>query len=148
MISIVDKYRPKRLTDIVGQDQAVSVLSRFCAKPYSQAFILYGGSGLGKTAASFAVARELGCDLSPNVYSLGGLHQIAAGEQKADAVRELSGQLARIPMYGSGWKVAIINEADQSSPQAQVVWLDVLENLPPRTVIIFTTNEIRSLSAR
>jgi DNA polymerase III delta prime subunit len=43
-------------------------------------------------------------------------------------------------MVGSGWKVVIINEADRMTPQAEVMWLDGLEKLPAKTVVVFTTN--------
>jgi DNA polymerase III delta prime subunit len=51
-------------------------------------------------------------------------------------------------MFGSGWKVIVANEADRMTAQAETVWLDRLESLPPRTVIVFTTNYPEKLSQR
>jgi hypothetical protein len=51
-------------------------------------------------------------------------------------------------MSGSGWKVAIINEADCMTTQAEAIWLDALERLPPKSVVVFTTNNLRRLSER
>jgi len=52
------------------------------------------------------------------------------------------------PMAGSGWKVVIINEADRMTPQAEVMWLDGLEKLPAKTVVLFTTNNLHKLTDR
>jgi hypothetical protein len=52
------------------------------------------------------------------------------------------------PMLGSGWKVVIGNEVDRISPAAETIWLDRLEALPPRTVVVFTTNFASRLHQR
>jgi hypothetical protein len=44
--------------------------------------------------------------------------------------------------------VLIVNEVDRMHPAAETIWLDRLENLPPRTVVVFTTNYAGKLSAR
>jgi hypothetical protein len=51
-------------------------------------------------------------------------------------------------MFGSGWKVAIVNEADTMTAGAAAMWLDALEHLPPKTVLIFTTNDMGRLPGR
>ncbi len=52
------------------------------------------------------------------------------------------------PLAGSGWKVAIINEADRMTDQAEAMWLDGLEHLPEKTLVIFTTNNLAKLTPR
>jgi DNA polymerase III delta prime subunit len=79
---------------------------------------------------------------------IGGFYEIASGEQTGQSVRHVLEMCANIPMYGSGWKVVIVNEADEMSRNAAFVWLDALEHLPPHTIVIFTTNEPKSLPAR
>jgi DNA polymerase III delta prime subunit len=70
------------------------------------------------------------------------------GAARSIAVRDIAARLRNIPFYGSGWKVIVCNEADRMSPQAEAVWLDVLEALPQKTVIVFTTNHLEKLSQR
>lgn len=53
-----------------------------------------------------------------------------------------------MPWSGSGWRVAVVDEADHVSRSAAAVWLHVLESLPPRCVVIFTTNHPGDLPAR
>lgn len=146
--SLTEKYRPTSLNAIWGQDVVVKVLRKFAAEPYSSAFIFEGETGTGKTSAALALAAELGCDLSQRPQEFGGVQTIASGEQSADAVREVYRQMHNCPWHGSGWKVVIVNEADRMARPAETIWLDVLEAVPARTVIIFTTNEADRLSQR
>jgi len=63
-------------------------------------------------------------------------------------VRDAYRQMFNIPWHGSGWKVVVCNEADRMCRPAETIWLDVLEAIPAKTVIIFTTNEADRLSQR
>lgn len=144
--ALVDKYRPRILADVRGQEHVVGALQKWLGNPYSSAFIFEGGTGTGKTSAAIALARDLGVEVDQP--QLGGLYQIPSGEQTGETVRALAQSLALSPMMGSGWKVAIINEADYMSPSAAQIWLDVLENLPRKTVVIFTTNHAGKLPSR
>jgi len=144
--ALTERYRPKTLAEVVGQSEAVAVLADYASAPYSASFLLFGPSGVGKSSAALALAADLGCDVAQGEF--GGVHQIASGEQTAAAVRALLDTLSLCPFFGSGWRVAIVNECDRMSPAAETVWLDALENLPPRCTIIFTTNSVTNLSDR
>ena len=144
--SLTEKYRPVSLDTIWGQDAVVKVLRKFAAAPYPTAFIFEGETGTGKTSAALALASAIGCDLTQKEF--GGVQTIASGEQSADAVREAYRQMFNCTWHGSGWKVVIVNEADRMARPAETIWLDVLEAIPAKTVIIFTTNESQRLSQR
>jgi len=143
---LVERYRPITLDAIFGQAKVVKVLRKFASQPYSTAFVFEGETGTGKTSAALALAAALGCDLDQKEF--GGVQTIASGEQSADAVREAYQHMHVAPWSGSGWKVVIVNEADRLARTAEVIWLDVLESLPAKTVIVFTTNEAARLSQR
>ena len=145
-MSLNVKYRPMSLSQIVGQSGAVAAMEKFAANPSSRAFLLHGETGTGKTSAAVALAAALGCCVEQAEF--GGVTQIPAGEQTADAVRQLARLLWNLPFYGSGWRVVVVNECDYMSSQAQAVWLDVLENLPTRCCVVFSTNDIKKLSKR
>ncbi len=144
------KYRPLALAEIRGQAWAIEQLAAFVAAvknhPTSAAFVFHGATGVGKTAAAQALAYELGCLVEDPDMS--GLYEIPSGKQDGRAVEALLDGLRLRPMLGSGWRVAIINEADCMSDQAEAIWLDGLEKLPPRCVVIFTTNNLHRLSDR
>jgi len=116
------------------------------ANPYPVAFLCEGDTGTGKTTVAWALAEALGCAVEHAEF--GGVWSIASGEQSADAVRDMYRRLHLTTMYGSGWKVAVINETDRMSKAAETIWLDVLENLPIRSVVIFTSNFGNTLPSR
>lgn len=145
--SLTEKYRPKALQEVRGQDLIVRCLAAFVKRPTPKAFLFSGPPGCGKTSAAYALARELGVDVDKREF--GGLHEIASGEMTAETVRELFRTTLQFSTWhGSGWKVVIGNEADNMSDKAAFIWLDVLEHLPPRTVVIFTTNDADKLERR
>ncbi len=144
--SLVDKYRPTSLANLKGQPKASEYLTRYASGPYSVAMLFAGETGTGKTSAAGCLAAELGCDVK--LAELGGVWSIASGEQTADSVRAVWSNLSQIPMFGSGWKILVCNEADRMSAVAETIWLDRLENLPARCTVIFTTNYPDRLSQR
>jgi hypothetical protein len=146
LTSLADRYRPRTLAEVVGQPWAVDQLQRFVEQPHSTAFLFEGGTGTGKTSAAMALAADLGIDV-PN-DELGGLHQIASGEQTGESVRRVMNGLRVSPWTGSGWRMLVVNEADCMTPNAAYIWLDALENLPARCVVVFTTNHPEKLPAR
>lgn len=149
-VNLPRKYRPKSLAEVRGQSVAVNALLSFVAavehEPASAAFVFYGATGTGKSCAAEALANALGC--ASDRAELGGFYQVASGTQDGRAVDELLRSLSFRPLFGSGWRVAVINEADRMTAQAETMWLDRLEQLPNRTVMVFTTNEIGRLTDR
>lgn len=139
-MNLADKYRPRTLADVVGQPWAVHQLQTFVESPYPVAFLFEGATGTGKTSAALALAADLGVDMVSGPF--GGFHEIASGEQTGESVRRVMDGLRLHTLSGSGWKVLVVNEADCMTANAAYIWLDALENLPARTVVIFTTNEI------
>jgi ATPase family associated with various cellular activities (AAA) len=145
-MSLTDKYRPRTLADVVGQPWAVHQLQEFVANPVPCAFLFEGETGTGKTSAALALAHDLGVDVDGGPF--GGFHVIASGEQTGESVRRVMDGLRLHTLSGSGWKVLVVNEADCMTPNAAYIWLDVLERLPARTVVVFTTNHADKIPAR
>ena len=149
MKALTEKYRPQTLDELRGQPMIVKMLQSFARKPTAKAFIFSGPPGCGKTSAAYALARDLGCDFTVKPLATGGLFEVASGELNAATVREMfKTTLCYRPFFGSGWKVLICNEADAMSKQASVIFLDVLEHLPEKTVVVFTTNDLSGFESR
>jgi hypothetical protein len=141
-VSLVEKHRPRVLAEMVGQGAAVWQLSAFLDAPHSTAFLFDGPTGNGKTTAAMCLAAELGA------VEYGGLEIIKSGTQDAEAVECALRSLHFRPMTGSGWHVIVVDEADNRSPKADQLWLSALEDLPPKCVIIFTTNHPEKFAQR
>ena len=132
--SLTERHRPATLAAMVGQGAAVCQLGTFLDAPSPRAFLFAGPTGVGKTTAARALAADLG------VSADWGLHVIRSAEADADAVDGALRMLRHACPAGSGWKLVIVDEADLMSPKASHLWLSALEDLPPRSVVVFTTN--------
>jgi hypothetical protein len=146
MNNLLSKYRPCTLTEVLGQPDVTSALSRYVKSPYSTSMLFHSESGTGKTSAAHAIAADLGVGVIEQ--ELGGFFSIASGEMTGEAVRSRLNSLRYRPLFGSGWKCLVCNEADRMSAVSEIIWLDGLEHLPEKTVVIFTTNQPWSLSRR
>ena len=70
---LYEKYRPRRLGDVIGQDKTVKVLRHLLARDDwdRDAFWIEGPSGTGKTSIALALANELGANRH-NVHEIDG----------------------------------------------------------------------------
>ena len=57
--TFIEKYRPKKFIDIIGQDKAIQEIKSFLQQfPKKKALILYGSAGTGKTSLVHAASKE------------------------------------------------------------------------------------------
>lgn len=145
-VKLTDRYRPQKLSQVWGQSYTINQLDLWLNNPSSSAFIFAGGTGTGKTSTAIALASALGVNVDQAEF--GGLHQISSGEQNGESVRAAMKTIAFRPMMGSGWRMLIVNEADMMTPNAATVWLDALESLPAKVVVVFTTNSVHKFQHR
>lgn len=134
-MQLFQKYRPKRLTDVVGQGKVVKVLQLMLARDDwdRDALWLEGPSGVGKSSIALALANELGAR-SCNV------HEIDGDKIDKHTRDQLEGMLLYATLDG-GPRVIVVNEA-HAMPRQAVQWLlTALERIPKGTFWIFTTTE-------
>ena len=134
-MQLYEKYRPKRLADVIGQGKAVKVLHRFLARDDwdRDALWIEGPSGTGKSSIALALAEELQADRH-NVYEIDG-------DKLDKATRDDLEDRLQYSAWGNGVRVIIVNEA-HAVPRQAVQWLlTALERIPARTYWIFTTTE-------
>lgn len=136
---LVEKYKPSKVADFIGIEDAKELASDLTANPYDTALLFVGGSGTGKTSLALAMVEELGAQL----------HHIPSQSCTVEMVKATRSKLNYAPMFG-GYHVVLIDEADQMSPQAQLAWLSMLDstNRPKNTIIIFTCNETERFEPR
>lgn len=127
-MNLTEKYRPEKLTQIVGQPAAVNMLNRL--KPGGRAFYITGASGTGKTS----IAKILAGQVADRLY----IREVVARQLKASDLKDFADQWATTTMFGSGYAM-IINESHGLRRDIVEILLDVLERLPDNCCMIFTT---------
>ncbi len=135
-MNLSEKYRPKRLDDVVGQPP-VKVLKRLAREPYECCVMLEGPPGVGKTSAAVALANDMGCG-----GNWSGLDVVVSTELTIERCRQLFERELRLrPMEGSGWHCLVIEELEACTSPAVTRYLKVaLEKLPRRVVVVATSN--------
>ncbi len=138
MIDIwTEKYRPSRLSDIVGQDEIIRKLQSFVNHRELPHLIFAGPAGVGKTTTALALTMELfGEGWRDNFLELN-----ASNERGIDVIRENVKDFARIrPSNDLGFKIIFLDEADQLTPEAQAALRRTMEMYSSATRFIFSCN--------
>ena len=138
-MQLYEKYRPQRLSQVLGQPKAIASLRRMLdsARFDCGALWIDGPTGTGKTSIARAIARELGADDWTTT-------ELDGDKCSVDAVRKIAETIGISGWGGSPWRVWIINEAQAMTPRAVQAWLTLLEALPTNRLVVFTSTETRS----
>eukprot|EP01132_Coremiostelium_polycephalum_P007847 gene7847-9661_t len=113
----VEKYRPKEIKDIVGNEETVSRLESISQDGNLPNIIITGPPGTGKTTSILCLARAL---LGPNykeaVYELN-----ASDDRTLDVVRDKIKSFAqkKVTLPPGRHKIIILDEADSMTAGAQ-----------------------------
>ncbi|MGB9636580.1 MAG: replication factor C small subunit, partial [Thermoplasmata archaeon] len=117
MIEIwVEKYRPGKLDEVIGQEKIVSKLKGYVSARSMPHLLFAGPPGTGKTTCALAFVKELfGENWQNNFIELN-----ASDERGIPVVRGKIKEFARITPVGSiSFKVIFLDEADALTPDAQ-----------------------------
>jgi DNA polymerase III delta prime subunit len=138
--ALTAKYQPQTLTEFVGLEKPKKILAKFAANPYPNSFLFVGPSGTGKTTMALALAKQL----QGEVILIGSQHCTVA--EVEDAIR----RCWYVPMTPGGFHVVLVDEADQMTDKAQLLFLSKLDatSRPPNTIFIFTCNDTANLEPR
>ena len=142
-MSLYQKYRPKELSDIVGNSDVIDVIHGDMQKSNEDmphAFLLTGPTGCGKTTIARIIAKTLGatgmdlCELDSAQF--GGV----------DRIREIRDLSKGMPLQGFA-RVFILDECHMLSKAAQNALLKALEDTPGHVYYILATTDPRKLIA-
>ena len=112
----IEKYRPKMLSDVVGQDQIVERLKAYVKTRNVPHLMFAGPAGIGKTTSALALSRELfGETWKQNFNELN-----ASDERGINVIRGKIKDFARTsPIGKADFKIIFLDEADSLTNDAQ-----------------------------
>lgn len=132
-----EKYRPKKLDEIVNQRDIVERLKSFVKSKNVPHCIFAGPPGTGKTTAALCLSRGLYGD----AYREHIMELNASDERGIDVVRETVKTFARARSIGEiPFKVMILDEADNMTSDAQQALRRTMERYTETSRFVMCAN--------
>mmetsp|Transcript_4614 Transcript_4614/g.6802 ORF Transcript_4614/g.6802 Transcript_4614/m.6802 type:complete len:324 (-) Transcript_4614:781-1752(-) len=136
----VEKYRPKKLQDVVGNEPAIERLRAIAQQGNMPNMILSGPPGTGKTTSIKCLAREL---LGKEVLKEAVLELNASDERSLDTVRQRIKLFAqtRVNLPEGRHKIIILDEADSMIKASQQALRRIMEMFSSTTRFALACND-------
>src|SRR3954468_14986988 len=165
-ISLARKYRPRKFADVAVQSHVSATLQGAIARGrVAHGYLFCGPRGTGKTTLARVLAMALNCE-NEAVRKAGepcgeceSCRRIWAGSASLDVVeidagsnrgvddaRELRERAMYAPSGDERYKVYIVDEAHMLTREAWNALLKILDEPPPRVVLVFETTEPQKIT--
>jgi DNA polymerase III subunit gamma/tau len=158
--ALARKWRPKRFTELVGQEHVLRALvNSLTSGRVHHAFLFTGTRGVGKTTIARILAKCLNCENGVTAEPCGEcaacreidagrfvdlLEVDAASRTKVDDTRELLDNVQYAPTRGR-YKVYLIDEVHMLSTHSFNALLKTLEEPPPHVKFLLATTDPQKL---
>ncbi len=149
-------YRPKRFSDVVGQNVIIRTLQNaILNNKVAHAYLFSGPRGTGKTSVAKIFAKAVNCEKAPSLEPCGECETCqlieeghlsdvieidAASNNGVEEIRELRDKVNYLPSFGK-YKVYIIDEVHMLTQAAFNSLLKTLEEPPAHVIFILATTE-------
>ena len=132
-----EKYRPRKLSDIVGQKDIVERLTSYVRSGNLPHLMFAGPAGTGKTTSALAMAKGMyGESWRDNFIELN-----ASDERGIDVVRGKIKEFARTaPLGGADFKIIFLDEADALTSDAQAALRRTMEKYSRNCRFVLSCN--------
>lgn len=131
----VEKYRPIKLEDYVGNEHLKTKVSVFIENNDIPHLLLYGKAGTGKTTLAKLIVKSIDCD-----YMIIN----ASDERNVDTIRDKVKGFAS-SMGFKKWKVVVLDEVDYMSHLAQPMLRNIMETFSGHCRFILTCNYVEKV---
>ncbi|MGB9732688.1 MAG: replication factor C small subunit [Candidatus Micrarchaeia archaeon] len=136
-LSWTEKYRPSKLSEVIGQSAIVERLKAFVKTKSFPNMIFAGPAGVGKTTSAIAMAKELYGDKLNEFF----LELNASDTRGIDVIRGKVKEFARtLPLEEGLVKIIFLDEADALTPEAQHALRRTMEKYASTTRFILSAN--------
>lgn len=134
----VEKFRPRTVDDCILSDVTKAVFKGYVEQGEIPNLLLPGSAGIGKTTVAKALCEEIGLDYILVNGSDEGRH--------LDTVRtKIKSFASSQSLVGGNHKVIIIDEADNTTPDVQLILRAVIEEFQNNCRFIFTCNYLNKI---
>ena len=131
----VEKYRPTKLDNYIGNDHLKSKVSVYLESGDIPHLLLFGKAGTGKTTLAKLLVNNIDCDY---------LYINASDENSVDVVREKVKNFASTLGFND-MKIIILDECDYITPNAQAALRNLMETFSKNCRFILTCNYVERI---
>jgi replication factor C subunit 3/5 len=141
-LPLVEKYRPKLLTEIVSHEEILSTINLFIEKKNIPHLLFHGPPGTGKTTSILAIAREL----YGEHYDKMTLELNASDDRGINVVRERIKEFCNSQaLLKKGTKLVILDESDMMTSAAQFALRRLIEKYTKNARFCLICNQVSKI---
>lgn len=132
----IEKYRPESLDEVLGHEKITERIESYIEKNDLPHLLFSGPPGVGKTATSVSIAKEIyGDEWRENFLELN-----ASDERGIDVVRDRIKNFARSGFGGYDHRIIFLDESDALTSDAQSALRRTMEQFSHNTRFILSCN--------
>ena len=133
-----EKYRPKKLNEVIGQEHFTSDARGWIEEKNMPNILLYGNPGNGKTGAGLVIGREiLGETFKDNYVEVN-----ASDDRRLENVRTTIKNIAQSGTMGDApFRIVLLDEMDGMTNDAQNALKRIMERYASNIRFIITCND-------